>query len=766
MANKKGYIKLSWSGVNDEYIIEYSTDGTNYQFLARVKDKEYIHANLDPNTRYYYRVWGVTNSQKSRKCATISAYPKDTTPPSPPVILNISGITEGFQITLQQPSEFDWAGFRIYASKTPNFQISSSNLVADLKGTKIQVTGLEGGTVYYVKAVAYDTAGNVSNPSSEISVTTVRKDDITPPATPQGLTLSTYLEDITGNRVGQYTACIKATWQANSEPDLEGYQLRLRKVGESDYTVVATRETSYIFRGLKGGINYGVQIRAYDKSGNYSNWSNEATITAAGDSTPPPTPTNFTAQGYFKTITLRWAHSSAPDLAGYELYASQDPNFTPSPSNLVYIGLSNSYTFTADVNQTWYFKLRAFDTSGNTSGYVSCSGQTAQITGADIATNTIAANHIMAEAITTDKIAANAITGEKIAANSIEARHIKAYSLTLTALSSDYSTVFFATSFEDDTNNDGIPDGFVALTSNSSIYLTTEDSFRGNKSLCLECGPYIGNYAEIITENFFPCSREDLPYFVYTIFKAPIYTAEVVGIFKVYEFDSQKILVNTKTTMFPLSFYNWLDGLFIIGIGPTRLEPETKYVKIGFTVYRVNAYSAPTPYKFYIDLIKIYPMEITTANMATIEQGNIFKIYPVERLIWEAYGVFSANGAGSYNYVQIKNYQYEDCEFKQYSRITYQIRQMSGSGTYQTRLRIREYYWSGRVYTYKDYLTQPQTYLAGTSTYTTITYQFSPSDWPRSLGKQEIIVEATGVNGLPIDVTNFQAYGGSWAYVI
>jgi hypothetical protein len=56
MSKKRGYIKLSWQGIHDEYIIEYSTDGQNWLYLTTVKATTYTHTNLDPNTLYYYRV--------------------------------------------------------------------------------------------------------------------------------------------------------------------------------------------------------------------------------------------------------------------------------------------------------------------------------------------------------------------------------------------------------------------------------------------------------------------------------------------------------------------------------------------------------------------------------------------------------------------------------------------------------------------------------------------------------------------------------------
>jgi len=594
MANKKGYIKLSWSGINDEYLIEYSTDGINYQFLAKTSAKEYVHANLDPNTMYYYRVWGITKGQKSKKCAQISAYPRDTIPPSPPVILETRSLAMGFQIKLQQPTDLDWAGFRIYASTVSNFTPSPSNLVADTKSTVIQITGLQGGATYYIKAVSYDTTGNTSSVVGPVSVQTLQAPDTTPPAVPTGLTLSTYLDSAVGQKVAQYPAVIKATWVANTESDLAGYQLRIRKTGETDYTVVSTKETSYVFRGLSAGTQYGVQIRAYDIWGNYSNWSTEATITTAGDTTSPPTPSNITAVGYFKTIRVKWDNVTAPDLAGYELYASQTAGFTPSPSNLVYIGLSNSFTFTADVNQTWYFKVRAFDTSGNFSNFsTEVSATTAQIQTADIAVNSIASNLIQAGAITTDHLSANCITGEKISTDAIETKHIKTDAITLQQLSIDTQLIAWGTSFEDDTDGDGIPDGWVIPSGQPTSYVqrTTEAVWQGKYSLKMFRPGNYGSAVWITYNKFIPLSAEDRPLLVWIIAKRASVPGDSMLFFTLREYDANLNLIydsNGQPVSYSIAFdgltSSWLDFVFQINSGSLALAPNCKYIQLALSL--------------------------------------------------------------------------------------------------------------------------------------------------------------------------------------
>lgn len=90
-----------------------------------------------------------------------------------------------------------------------------------------------------------------------------------------------------------------------------------------------------------------------------------------GDTTPPAAPTGLTATGQNAKVVLDWADNTEPDLAGYHVERSQDP---PSASSRTWTRLTGSplgtsaYVDTAVVNgTTYYYRVRAVDTSGNES---------------------------------------------------------------------------------------------------------------------------------------------------------------------------------------------------------------------------------------------------------------------------------------------------------------------------------------------------------------------------------------------------------------
>src|SRR5690625_1716049 len=131
----------------------------------------------------------------------------------------------------------------------------------------------------------------------------------------------------------------------------------------------------------------------------------------------PDTPDNFTAEGLFKVIQLKWDFNASSYIASYELYASQTPNFNPTPETLVWRGKTGGYAFEADTDEQWYFRLRAVNTHGTASDFTSeISAQTTKINaGIDVAPYTITDQLIAQDAnIDGAKIGDATITSAKI----------------------------------------------------------------------------------------------------------------------------------------------------------------------------------------------------------------------------------------------------------------------------------------------------------------------------------------------------------------
>lgn len=116
--------------------------------------------------------------------------------------------------------------------------------------------------------------------------------------------------------------------------------------------------------------------------------------------TVPPVPTNFKADGLYKIIKLSWDYDPSSYIAAYEVYASQVKGFIPDEQHMVWRGKSGGYNHEADINQKWYFRVRAINTHGTASDFSD------EIEGATVRIN--AQTDIQPLTITNELIAENA----------------------------------------------------------------------------------------------------------------------------------------------------------------------------------------------------------------------------------------------------------------------------------------------------------------------------------------------------------------------
>jgi fibronectin type 3 domain-containing protein len=186
--------------------------------------------------------------------------------------------------------------------------------------------------------------------------------DITPPSAPIGL----------GATPGD--SKVTLSWAPNTESDLGGYNVYRSTTSGTGYTKLnSSLLTSplYADNSATNGTKYYYVVRAVDTSGNSSGNSNEssATPTAGPDITPPSAPAGLGASAGNGSATLTWSPVSATDLAGYTVYRSTTtggPYTKVSGSSLVG---STTYTDSGLTNgTTYYYLVRAVDTSTNESG--------------------------------------------------------------------------------------------------------------------------------------------------------------------------------------------------------------------------------------------------------------------------------------------------------------------------------------------------------------------------------------------------------------
>ena len=98
--------------------------------------------------------------------------------------------------------------------------------------------------------------------------------------------------------------------------------------------------------------------------------------------TLPSTP-NLSLENGFSTIRLSWTYESKT-YYDYELYASQEENFTPTPVDLIFKGNASYFIHNVKPSQTWYYKVRCVNKRGSATDFSSeAIGETFKIDNAD-----------------------------------------------------------------------------------------------------------------------------------------------------------------------------------------------------------------------------------------------------------------------------------------------------------------------------------------------------------------------------------------------
>jgi phage minor structural protein len=135
----------------------------------------------------------------------------------------------------------------------------------------------------------------------------------------------------------------------------------------------------------------------------------------------PAVPANFTATGAFKKVILNWDVDTSKTISHYELYGSQTSGFTPNSTNLLWKGKQSSFIHEADVNQTWYYRLRAINPYGKAGAFSQeVSATTAKIISDDILFGAVNAQHIADLAVTAQKLADGSVTTTKLVNNAVD----------------------------------------------------------------------------------------------------------------------------------------------------------------------------------------------------------------------------------------------------------------------------------------------------------------------------------------------------------
>ncbi len=286
----------------------------------------------------------------------------DTTPPAVPSDLTATAGNNQVALSWTANTESDLAYYVIYRSTTDGFTPAAGDSVGkvDLPGTSFTDTGLGAGAYYY-RIAAVDNAGNKSSASTQASETLAPVISLSATSLSFGNVNigSSGQQTLRIGNTGNATLSVTAISAAAPFSSSSTGPLSINP-GDSTTVTITFSPTSAVTASETLTITH-------DASGSPSSVSLSGT---GVDTTSPDAPSDLAATTGNNQVALSWTANTESDLAYYIIYRSTTDGFTPSAADSIGKVDQPGVTFTNTglSEGTYYFKIKAVDTTGNKSG--------------------------------------------------------------------------------------------------------------------------------------------------------------------------------------------------------------------------------------------------------------------------------------------------------------------------------------------------------------------------------------------------------------
>lgn len=201
--------------------------------------------------------------------------------------------------------------------------------------------------------------------------------------------------------------------------DISYYEIRYKKTTSANWLLARTPLLYLDVPNLDPGYQYHVEVRTWDGSGHFSDWTATTTTAALiGDTDAPTQPSTPSMVNFLGTLYVDWDGKDSggfdmpADFKECQIHVSTTTGFTPTPTTMMGLWTSkNGGTFSIGnvvYGTTYYVKLVAVDTSLN------ASPASAQVSGVP---SRLVTNDITDDAITAAKIAAGAVSATELASS-------------------------------------------------------------------------------------------------------------------------------------------------------------------------------------------------------------------------------------------------------------------------------------------------------------------------------------------------------------
>ncbi len=331
-----GKPKLTWnavSGATSYRVFRSESRGTGYSLLGTTTATSYTNTGAAVGKTYYYRVKAVNSVGTSGHSNIVSGKAKTAAPAAPSVTAGNSS-TGKPKLTWNAVSGA--VKYEVYRSTRQN---SGYSLLGTTTSTSYVNTGASTGTTYYYRVKAVNRNGMASGYSNIVS----GKAKAAAPAAPS----------VTAGNSS--TGKPRLTWKAVS--GAVSYRIYRSESRGTGYSLLGTTSsTSYVNTGAAAGKTYYYRVKAVNRDGMASGYSN----IVSGKATLPAPVLNIGLSVSSGKPMLAW--DAVPGATSYRIYRSTSRG---TGYSLLATTTSTSYVNTsAAKGTTYYYRVKACNAAG------------------------------------------------------------------------------------------------------------------------------------------------------------------------------------------------------------------------------------------------------------------------------------------------------------------------------------------------------------------------------------------------------------------
>ena len=338
-----GKPKLTWnavSGATSYRVFRSESRGSGYSLLGTTTATSYVNTGAAVGKTYYYRVKAVNSVGTSGYSNIVSGKAKTAAPAAPSVTAGNSS-TGKPKLTWNAVSGA--VKYEVYRSTRQN---SGYSLLGTTTSTSYVNTGASTGTTYYYRVKAVNRNGMASGYSNIVS----GKAKAAAPAAPS----------VTAGNSS--TGKPRLTWKAVS--GAVSYRIYRSESRGTGYSLLGTTSsTSYVNTGAAAGKTYYYRVKAVNRDGMASGYSN--IVSGKAKAAAPAAPSVTIGNSSTGKPQLTWKAVSGA--VSYRIYRSESRG---TGYSLLGTTSSTSYVNTgAAAGKTYYYRVKAVNRDGMASGY-------------------------------------------------------------------------------------------------------------------------------------------------------------------------------------------------------------------------------------------------------------------------------------------------------------------------------------------------------------------------------------------------------------